>query len=89
MRRLTDDLLGPDEYRAAGTRRDPFATYRATCDLVFLGADMSGRDPRIDRALFARVLSARISGQGLMRVAASESRSQLQELFTAVTATKG
>lgn len=55
MRPLADDLAGPDEYRAAGVLRDPFATYCVTGDLVSLGADMSGSDPRIDPAPFARV----------------------------------
>ncbi len=35
--------------------RDPFATYRATCDLVSIGAYASGSDPRIERALLARL----------------------------------
>jgi len=79
VRRFIDDLLGPDEYPAAGTLRDSFAPYRATCDLVSLGADMRGSDPRVDRALFARV----------HQHASRESLSPLQQLFTAVTARKG
>ena len=79
MRRLADDLAGPDEYRAAGVLRDSFATHCTTCDLVSLGADMRGSDLRVDRALFARV----------HQHASRETLSPLQQLFTAVTARKG
>lgn len=52
--RLTVDLLGPDELRAAATVREQLATYRDARDLVAIGAYVRGSDSRIDRALEAR-----------------------------------
>jgi FliI/YscN family ATPase len=82
--RLTDDLLTPEEYRAAGCLRDHLATYRAARDLVAIGAYVRGSDPSIDRALVSLDAVHHYLRQGRHeRSARGETLSRLQALFPA------
>jgi flagellar biosynthesis/type III secretory pathway ATPase len=88
--RLTDDLLAPDEYRAAGALRDHLSTYRAARDLVSIGAYVGGTDPRIDRALASlgavdEFLKQPRHEHSPRRLALN----QLQDIFGASAGTKG
>jgi FliI/YscN family ATPase len=88
--RLTDDLLTPDEYRAASALRDHLATYRAARDLVSIGAYVRGSDAKIDRALDSLVAVDRFLQQARHeRSSRGETLARLQELFPASAATKG
>jgi flagellum-specific ATP synthase len=49
--RLMPDVTSPDHRRCAGTLRDVLATYRASEDLINIGAYAPGSNPKIDFAL--------------------------------------
>lgn len=49
--RLMPALATPEQLRAANLLRDALATYRASEDLVNIGAYVSGTNPSLDRAL--------------------------------------
>jgi FliI/YscN family ATPase len=87
--RLADDLLTPDEYRAAGQLRDHLATYREARDLVAIGAYVRGSDPRIDRALGSLDAVNQFLRQGRReRSARPETLRRLQALFPPPPAAK-
>ena len=88
--RLTDDLLAPGEYRAAGALRDHLATYRAARDLVSIGAYVAGSDPRIDRALASLEAVDGFLKQGRHEYSArAQTLTRLQDIFAANLGTKG
>jgi flagellum-specific ATP synthase len=88
--RLTDDLLTPEEYRAAGALRDHLATYRAARDLVSIGAYVRGSDAKIDRTLDSLAAVDHFLRQGRHeRSARGETLARLQGLFPASAGTKG
>ena len=85
--RLTDDLLTPEEYRAAGCLRDHLATYSAARDLVAIGAYVGGSDPKIDRALASLDAVNDYLRQGRHeRSSRGETLRRLQALFPATEA---
>src|SRR5581483_6160222 len=49
--RLMSALATPDQYQAASRLRDALATYRASEDLISIGAYVPGTNPTLDQAI--------------------------------------
>jgi flagellar biosynthesis/type III secretory pathway ATPase len=51
--RVMDNVVSPEQRRAAGVFRDLLATYRQAEDLINIGAYVDGSNPKIDESIAA------------------------------------